>query len=400
MSTAAKPDPGTAVALRDAAVGNLPIEVQHQLELRKLTNQVAGELAKLNWGSKLDLATRRAIADWGQQFRVDPTTEIHVLGGNVYLNAAFYLRQLSELIAAGLVEYAYADHVEDDARLKQLGPEGEGEFSRRLRERIKHQVPDKAASAVVFRVKLRSMEQEVTGTKWCGNGTKKNDPVGDATPVETSESRAARRAMRLLSSHVPAQKAHEIEAIEHSAEALSTRVDDARRRIAAQEASWTRPKSLPVAVDPADPYRVNADAPDQAPRDVLGEVVSATPTDAHRAARAAAANLEDPYADDAGADDALGATLDLLGDAADISEAPPLSAPTRQALACEAYAIPAGLGPKSGTSLGSLSTPDLEQLYRWASKPNALKNYPDLAHNCEELLESRRNGEATEPRPA
>jgi recombination protein RecT len=69
----------------------------------------------------------------------------------------------------------------------------------------------------------------------------------------------------------------------------------------------------------------------------------------------------------------------------------------REPMACEAYAIPAGLGPKSGTTLGTLSTPDLEQLYRWASKPNALKNYPDLAHNCSELLEARRLGDVAEP---
>src|SRR5690348_8877437 len=115
----AKPE-STDVAVRDSAgVGVLPPELQHALALRKMRNQVAGQLASQNWGKSLDLETRRAIADWGQQFRVDVTTEIHVLGGNVYLNAAFYLRQLSEMISAGLVEYAYADHIEDDPRLKQ-----------------------------------------------------------------------------------------------------------------------------------------------------------------------------------------------------------------------------------------------------------------------------------------
>jgi hypothetical protein len=252
MSTSTKPEP-TAVALRDASVGNLPPAIQERLQLRRLSNQVAGELAKINWGAKLDLDTRRAVADWGRQFRVDVTTEIHVLGGNIYLNAAFWLRKLSELVAEGVVEYAVADHVEDDPRLKKLGPEGEGEYSRRLRERIMHAIPDAATSAVVFRVKLRSMEKEVVGVKWCGGGTRKSDPVGDAMPVETSESRAARRAMRLIATHVPAAS-KEIEAIETSAEQLSERVVEAKARIADVEATRNPPRKAIAAGVDGDPY--------------------------------------------------------------------------------------------------------------------------------------------------
>lgn len=238
MAAQQKPEIDVAV-IGSASVGLLPPDLQQALEVRKMRNQIAGRLAAQNWGKSLDLETRRAIADWGQQFRVDVTTEIHVLGGNVYLNAAFYLRQLSELIAAGLVEYAYPDHIEDDPRLKQLGAEGEGEYSRRLRERIANQVPEKAASAVVFRVKLRSMDREVTGCKWAGNGTRKNDPVGDDKPVETSESRAARRCMRLLSSHVPMHVAAGIEQVELSAMHLSNRVSVARAEHAISEANAT-----------------------------------------------------------------------------------------------------------------------------------------------------------------
>lgn len=237
MAAQQRPE-STDVAVRESAgVGMLPPELQHALALRKMRNQVAGLLAGQNWGKSLDLDTRRAIADWGQQFRVDVTTEIHVLGGNVYLNAAFYLRQLSELIAAGLVAYAYADHVEDDKRLKALGPEGEGEYSRRLRERIMHAVPDAAASAVVFRVKLRAMDKEVVGVKWTGGGTKKNDPVGEAFPVETAESRAARRCMRLLASHVPPSAAPDVDRIEESVAQLSEHVTAARASFAINEAN-------------------------------------------------------------------------------------------------------------------------------------------------------------------
>jgi hypothetical protein len=255
---AERADESTAIALREPAIGNLPAEVQQALQMRRLSNQVAGELAKQNWGKSLDLSTRRAVADWGQQFRVDVTTEIHVLGGNIYLNAAFYLRRLGEMIEQSLVEYAVADHVEDDARLKQLGAEGEGEYTRRLRERIAHQIPDKAASAVVFRVKLRSMTQEIVGVKWCGNGTRKNDPVGDDKPVETSESRAARRAMRLLASHVPQRISGDLSSIENAADSLSERVRAAKVRFDEETAAnEIKPKALAQG-DASDPYGVNS----------------------------------------------------------------------------------------------------------------------------------------------
>lgn len=223
MTAPARREPGTDVAvITAAAVGDLPGALQNALELRKLQNQVAGKLAELNWGKQLDLAARRAVADWGQRHRVDVATEIHVLGGSVYLAAAFYLRKLGELIARGLVEYAFADHIEDDPRLKALGAEGEGEYSRRLRERIKYGVPDKAASAVVFRVKMRSMTHEVTGCKYAGNGTRKNDPVGEQFPLESAESRAARRCLRQLVSHV--DDLRDVGVIEDAADDLSERV--------------------------------------------------------------------------------------------------------------------------------------------------------------------------------
>jgi hypothetical protein len=277
MATSQRVEQGTDVQLiGNAAIGKLPVEFQQAIEMRKMQNQIAGQLASTNWGKGMDLNMRRAIADWGQQFRVDVTTEIHVLGGNIYLNAAFYIRQLSEMIAAGLVEYAFADHVEEDSRLSKLGPEGEGEMTRRLRERIKHGVPDKAVSAVVFRVKLRAMDREVVGVKWCGGGTRKNDPVGDDKPVETSESRAARRAMRLLTSHVPPATAERVGTIEGAAERLTERMhahyEREANRIATHEArSLTAGKSsVPVSslADPSNPY---ADVDPSRAREIDGQ---------------------------------------------------------------------------------------------------------------------------------
>jgi hypothetical protein len=298
MSTSTKPEP-TAVAVRDVShgVGRLPPEVEQQLQLRRMRNQIAGELAKQNWGKSLDENTRRAIADWGQQFRVDTTTEIQVLGGNVYPAAVFYLRKLSEMIDAGLVEYAYPDHVEADSRLRALGPEGEGEFNRRLRERIKHAIPDAAASSVIFRVKLRSMDQEVTGTKWCGGGTRKNDPVGEQFPVETSETRAARRCMRQITSHVPPAVASEIRAVEDSAELLSEHVKQAKARIADVEATRNPPRKAIAAGVSDDPYAQVATNEQKA--EITELLDRADVTDDERAKIATTAGAKDYRATDA-----------------------------------------------------------------------------------------------------
>lgn len=267
MSTAVKAEPGTDVALSSASVGVLPPEIRAALQMRKMQNQVAGQLASMNWGKELDLETRRATADWGQTMGVDVTTEIDVLGKNIYLNSRFYLRKLGEMIAAGLVEYAIADHVENDPRLKELGPEGEGEYSRRLRERIMHAIPDACKSATVFRVKLHSLDKEIVGCKWTGTGKlnqygKLADPVGEEFPVETSESRAARRCMRLLTSHVPPHIANPIAVIESSTAALSDRIAHSRNEVRAQIERAAAPppgrSSIPAASMPllnsADPY--------------------------------------------------------------------------------------------------------------------------------------------------
>lgn len=252
----------TVEATQNMSVGALPPAVQQQLELRKLSNQVAGKLAEMNWGKQLDLATRRAVADWGQRYHVDVSTEIHVLGGNIYLNAAYYLRRLASLIEAGKVEYAYADHISDDPRLAEAGDDGKREQQRRLMERIKYGVPDKAAAAVAFRVKLKAMEQEIVGVKWCGNGARENDPVGNKFPVEAAESRAARRAVRQLVTHVP-EVADEIEILEGVAEDVSEHIQANAAETAKRNKEINAPlKPLP-AIDPTDPYHTSNDTTEE-----------------------------------------------------------------------------------------------------------------------------------------
>lgn len=206
-------------------VGLLPPAIRQQIELRRMANAVAVQLANLSWGQNIDGRTRSAIAEWGRRHQIDVTTEVDVLGNRLYLNSRYYLRRLAGLIEAGLVEYAYPDHVQVDPRLEKLGDLGTPEILRRTQERIAHGIPDEAKGGVVFRVKLRALEREVCGASWCGGGTRKSDPVGDQEPIKTAESRAARRAMRLLVSHVP-QVVREVDAALASATVIESQIQE------------------------------------------------------------------------------------------------------------------------------------------------------------------------------
>lgn len=196
----------TKAAERKDAIGRLPPEIRAALELRKAQKVVSAELGRLNWGSKIDGDTRLQVVEWCRQYDVDPATELDILGNKFYKNAAWHLRKLGEMVDAGLVEYAVTDHVAADPRLLELSTKGDqsikpravAELHRRQFERIARGIPENAAAAVLFRIKLRSMIEEVVGCSWAGGGSRKNDPVGEAEPVKTAESRAARRAVRLI----------------------------------------------------------------------------------------------------------------------------------------------------------------------------------------------------------
>lgn len=253
---------GTAVAKIDEdGIGALPAPIQQALALRKMQNLVAAKLAGMSWGQNLDMATRRAIADYGRTYNIDVTTELDILGNRPYLNSRYYLRRLAQMIEAGVVEYAVPDHIEDDPRLQAIAHDAKAppavresasaECYRRMMMRVEFQVPEKAASAVVFRVKLKGMDREIVGCKWAGNGTRKGDPVGEAFPVEASESRAARRAMRQIVSHVPAL-AREMEDVEQAAAALEGEIARSTHEVAASIAAVSGMQDRAHHVSPSE----------------------------------------------------------------------------------------------------------------------------------------------------
>lgn len=258
----AQTQPGTALtpeqkreARREALMGSLPDAVKQQLALRQMSNAVAAEIAGMSWGQNIGKDTARMLAEWGRRYNVDVTQEIDILGAKVYLNARYYLRRLGELIDSGVVEYAYPDHINDDPRLERLGQDGATEATRRLTERVKYNVPEKAVSVVAFRVKLKGLTQETVGVNWAGGGVRKSDPVGDAEPVKTAESRAARRCMRQLVSHVP-KLTEEMETVVSTLPELESRIQtdhDSTRpapfaRIASGE--YGEPSETPKAETP------------------------------------------------------------------------------------------------------------------------------------------------------
>lgn len=284
---------GTALATT-GGVGQVPAVIQTALDLQKQRNKVAGVLAGMNWGKEVDQQTRLAVAMWGQTYGVDVSTEINVLGGNIYKNSAYYLRRLSEMVEAGLVEYAVADHIEADPRLLAMMADdslpaetrqsARAENTRRTFERVRYQVPDKAVSAVAFRVKLRTMGEEVVGVKWCGGGTRQRDPVGDQFPVETSESRAARRCLKQIAQH-NASMAAVFEAGDEEAVRLGERIASERDQTMQQ---------LRSSIE-AHPRGINMEGRDYGGEDLGVSPPRALPQRSPAAAPSEPVAQEDPY---------------------------------------------------------------------------------------------------------
>ena len=273
MTTTALTKREIAQKLREAPRrGEFPPEVRAALEQRKQQHQVAASIAALSWGKGLTPDSREAISFYLQANAID-VTEVDVLGDNIYRNAKYFLRRLSEMVGGELVEYVRADHVVADPRLKIRSDAGDEksrlELRRREDERIAFAIPDEATAACVFRVKLKSVPHEFAGAKWIVRGRKKKvkdfqngqfkgwkevtaDPVGDETPVETVETRACRRCMRLIASTIPALKFREDE-MRDQALLLRDIIAQGRATARAAEVFEPRPALLRAGTDD-DPY--------------------------------------------------------------------------------------------------------------------------------------------------
>lgn len=196
-------------------------EVQAMLMERKAANEVSRQVANMSWGKSLDHLAVRALTEYCRRHRIDPAREIDVLGGRIYLNANYFIRRLAEMQRQGRIrEVAEPLHFNADDRLAKLaarGVAGAQELAdTREMLRVKHNVPEGAKGACLIRITTTD-GVTVEGVGYAGVG---RDPVGESAPGKTAETRAFRRAGRLLVETVPALSG-ELEALREDGEVVA-----------------------------------------------------------------------------------------------------------------------------------------------------------------------------------
>lgn len=195
---------GTAVATREKP--SLPADIQANIDAAKMRRQIATQIRGQMWGKDLGEATTAAIARYCIENQIDPVRHVEVLGGRIYLTAEFYDERGAHLLRDGTVIAAEPDYINADDRLTKLAADGDSwakeELQRRVRLRIQYNVPEEARAAVVQKMTVAGTT--VVGVNWCG-GLKggKRDPVGDAEPAKTAQTRARRRVWKQIADVLP-----------------------------------------------------------------------------------------------------------------------------------------------------------------------------------------------------
>ncbi|RTL04096.1 MAG: hypothetical protein EKK62_17015 [Acidimicrobiia bacterium] len=201
------------------------------IEERKAINEVARQIANQSWGKSLDGNTVRAVAEYARRYHIDPATELDILGGRIYRNANYFIRRGGDLLRRGIVTDISVQHVNHDTRLDALVSRNvagaQDELDRRTLARIKHNIPDGAKGAAVVTITLAS-GAIVEGANYAGVD---KDPVGTANPGKTAESRAYRRAWRLLVDTIPELSAEEGEIAEAGAAVATVIAETAAREV-------------------------------------------------------------------------------------------------------------------------------------------------------------------------
>lgn len=235
MTGPANPPPGTAVA---------PAKREHPAVtaakvMRDITKQLRGTI----WG-KDNPAIVDAVARYALRYKIDAVRHIDVLGGRIYLNGEFYEEKGAPLVLAGKVIVSEPDYVHHDQRLQTLAESGDAEEAgwarreifRRLKARIEYGIPDDATAACVYRGKINHGHAHegttLVGFNWCGGATKvkkgksgeyRFDPIGDAEPTKTAQSRAKRRMWRQIVVAIPEME-DRVGAIEAGARILNKEI--------------------------------------------------------------------------------------------------------------------------------------------------------------------------------
>jgi hypothetical protein len=196
----------TAVATQRPRLPVSP-EQQRVIDENRARNAIIQQLRGTVWSKEMNADQIRTLAQYCRENSLDAVRHVEVLGGRIYLTAEFYDERGAWLIREGVIQPEEPDYINADARLDDLAAKGDawakGEAERRLRARIQFAVPEAAKAAVVQRFRITQTGAVVTGVNWCGHGGKR-DPVGDAEPAKTAQTRARRRAWKQIADVIPA----------------------------------------------------------------------------------------------------------------------------------------------------------------------------------------------------
>lgn len=175
-------------------------------EEMRARNQMVATIKGQMWSKELSDVQVRALAHYCNSNGLDASRHVEVLGGRIYLTADFYRERGAPLIQRGIVRVGQTRYINNDPRLQKLADAGDEwareELLRRARARIEHNAPEEAKAIAVVELYVAGNPEPVLGINWCG-GVGKRDPVGDAEPAKTAESRAERRAWRRVVEVVP-----------------------------------------------------------------------------------------------------------------------------------------------------------------------------------------------------
>jgi hypothetical protein len=230
MATQTKPEPGTAVATQGASAVAKRVD-SRVAELRE-RNALVTAIRGTQWGKDVNDVAARAIAHYCNSNGLDPVRHVELLGGKIYLTASFYEERGAPFLQSGKIRKDTPDFIQADERLDKLAADGDewaiAESTRRIRLRITHGVPESAKAACIQRLHIQG-GGAIVGVNWCGGVKPKTqygkdaDPIGEAEPTKTAETRAARRAWKQLAEVIPGYGAA-VKPIEASARIASDEI--------------------------------------------------------------------------------------------------------------------------------------------------------------------------------
>jgi hypothetical protein len=210
-------------------------------------NAHAAAIRGTQWGKELNGMALSAVAHYCTMNRLDPARHVEVLGGRIYLTGELYEERGVPLVLSGRVVLGEPLFVHHDPELDALiadasDPEMQ-EWARtvkreRTRIRIQYGIPHDITGGCVYRGRVG--ETVIVGFNWCGGKSKvkrrrhpkpgeaaeyRGDPVGDAEPVKTAQSRAKRRFWRQVVIALPEYSAS-MGALEASAKITSEAIEE------------------------------------------------------------------------------------------------------------------------------------------------------------------------------